>query len=695
MMSLIAEILIVIFSSWVLTKRYFKIELLSDSILTCFILSFGQIILVTTILGTLEKLYFFNVFIAHCVILLLVLLIFHRKSAALIPTKPDIKPFLNNKLLLLAISIFFSFALVSIYNNLINPPQDADSLLYHLAFPASWIKSGTLDNPFFIFGSNPILFPGSLVDGVPSYYPINTELFFTWLLMPLKNAFLADLGEVPFYLVGIIVFYSILKKYGVDHKIALLSGFLWVLIPNVFKQIKVANNLDVICAVFFLLTIFTLLLLKSSLTIKNAILFGISAGIFIGTKFNNVVYFLALLPFTLYIFYTQTKREKTPFGKILQFVIVVILMIVLFGGYMYIKNYIYTGNPTFPVEFKVFGKTIFKGLFDSELLRRQMFGNDALNFFRIFREGLGLQFFVLILPCTFLPLFFFSYLKKHVSPLGEYLLFFLTPLISLILFKIFIDVYIARYFFPYLSLGLVTAVVFLTRFPHGKKYFYVISSVSIIYAVFQLAHRFELILSIMLSLLSFIFLLRYKKLVINSYENRNLAKIILGGSLLVFLSLSYLNNKYNDEEYDRYISSLSKKEKWQVDLRKGWKALNEITGSGARVAYTGRQEAYPLYGKGFKNEVRYISINNKEITPYNNPDGHYRQIKDFSAWRDNLKKHRIEYLFIAKPVFENRESPDPDKFPIEDEWASMNPKDFRLVFDNSLSRIYKILIFYD
>jgi len=691
MINLLAEIVIAGSSSWILTKKYFGIKLLSDAILVCFTLFFAQIVLVETFLGVIGKLYFINVYLSHLLILLIVLSVYSRKSGPVF-TKPDVRPFINSNLILFAISIFASFALISIYNNLINPPQDADSLLYHLAFPASWIKSGTLNTPFFIFGSNPIVNPGSAVDGVPSYYPINAELFFTWLVLPLRNAFLADLGEVPFYVVGIVAFYSILKKYNINSKIALLSGFLWALIPNIFKQLKVANNLDVICSVLFLLVIFTLLLLKLDFTFKNAILFGASSGLFVGTKFNNLIYLAALLPLAIYIFYIQVKTRKLAFNMIMQFSAVIISMVILFGGYMYIKNYYYTGNPIFPVELKVFGRTIFKGLLSSHLLKIQMFSSDTRNLFRMFREGLGVQFFALILPGTFLPLFFFRYLKKKVSHFGEYFLLFITPFIALILFKVFIDVYITRYFFPYLSLGLLTAVIFVTKLPRGDKYLSVISFVSILTAVFQLAHRYELIVSIIISLACFILLVSCKKQLFTLYENKNFGKVVLISLILGFLSLVYLNSRYDKEEYGRYISSLSKKEKWQVDLRIGWKELNDITKEGSKVAYTGRQEAYPLYGRGLKNEVKYISINEKEITPYNSPDGRYREIKDFSAWRENLKKYKAEYLFVAKPVFENRESQDPDKFPIEDNWASAHPEYLQLLFSNSLAHIYKVNI---
>jgi hypothetical protein len=153
-----------------------------------------------------------------------------------------------------------------------------------------------------------------------------------------------------------------------------------------------------------------------------------------------------------------------------------------------------------------------------------------------------------------------------------------------------------------------------------------------------------------------------------------------------------LNNKYDKEESRRCTLGFSKKESWQVDIGKSWQWLNENTGRGANVAYAGRQEFYPLFGTKLKNNVRYISINEREPDPYNKPDGLLRAKKDYHAWRNNLKKNNIEYLFIALPFFENREVDDPSKFTIEDEWALGHPEEFELLYSNSLARIYKIKI---
>lgn len=125
-------------------------------------------------------------------------------------------------------------------------------------------------------------------------------------------------------------------------------------------------------------------------------------------------------------------------------------------------------------------------------------------------------------------------------------------------------------------------------------------------------------------------------------------------------------------------------------MGRSFRWFNTETGKGARVAYTGRPDFYPLYGSGLKNRVTYVSVNAKEVTPYNKPDGLFRKARDFYAWRNNLKKEGIEYLFVMLSSAENREHKDTLRFAIEDEWAAAHPEDFKLVFSNSLAHIYKI-----
>lgn len=691
MLYFIVEAMMVIASSWLFTKKYFKTGSFSDLILAGFILFFSQIVLVENLLGIFGKLYFGNVFFAHLLIFVLALLLcINRKTSYF--SRPDLGFIFKSNLLLYALAVFAAFFLAKTFVNLVTPPLSPGSMQQHLVFPATWITSGNLDNPFQIFGSIPILNPAGFETSSASYYPINAQLFYTWLMLPLRNAFLADAGEAPFYIIGIIAVYSILKKYNVNRCIALLSGFLWALIPNIFKQLRLGSEIDVICAVLLLLVFEAVLLLRQDFNLSNTVLFGISVGLLVGTKIINLVWLAGFSPVICYILFNAIKSSRFKLGKKVLFFGVMVLTVILFGGYIFIKNYIFIGNPLFPVNIKIFGKTIFKGLLNSAEYKMQVasWGLDLKKI--IFKEGLGVQFIALILPGIFAPFIFFKYLKDRFSPLGEYILLFSAPLIMLVLYGVSINVYTVRYFFPFLSIGLLSAVIFAAKFSYGNKYLIFISAISIIFASFQLANGPELAVSILLSVFLFMALAIYKKQVAEFYESKGLSKAIFLALAALVLFLVYFNNDYNKEEFNRYPLSFSKKESAQRDIGRGWKALNELTGKGSRVAYTGRQEYYPLYGTGLKNRPMYVSVNEKEMAPYNSPDGLYRKVKDFSAWRNNLKKHNIEYLFIAHPVFNNRESVDPAKFPIEDEWAIAHPEDFQLVFNNSLTRIYKVLI---
>jgi len=690
MINLIAEIVIVALSSFIFTKRIYGLRRLSEFILTWFVLLFSQIILVELFLGSIGRFYFIDVFLFHLFILIISLTCLRKVTFTFV--KPDIGPFLNSNLFILAFSIFSVYFLVKGYLNLIYPPMSADSMQYHLAFPAFWIRNGNLNNPVCIFGSAPTVFSKSIETCATSFYPINAQLFFAWIMLPLRNAFLADLGEIPFYIIGIITIFVILSKYGINGKVAILSGFLWVLIPNIFKQIKTASQIDVICATLFLLMIYTILLLKEEFNFKYSILFGISVGIFLGTKIINIVWFIAALPLFCYIFYNSSKTFKPGAVKIILMLCSVVFMVFLFGGYTYLRNFIFTGNPLFPVDLKLFGITVFKGLLDNVVYKSMIASGDKLNLGRIlFKEGLGVQFLGLILPGMLIPFIFFRQIRNKLKPPLEYWLIFITPILMIILYAFFINIYVVRYLFAFVSMGLVTAVISINLIPRGVKYFYMISFICILASASGLANGGELVVSSVLSIILFTIIFLSRKSIVTFYRSRIFNKVVVSFLILGAVILSYLNVRYDKDEFKEYTLHFSKKEAWQIDIAKGWQKLNELTKNGARVAYTGRQEFYPLFGSGLKNDVKYISINGKEATPYNKFDGKFRKTKDFLSWRENLKKDKIDYLFAAKPFYDNRESDDEDKFTIEDDWAAAHPEDFRLIFSNSLSRIYKVL----
>jgi hypothetical protein len=692
MIILFVEALMVTLSSWLLTREYFGLRLLSESVIVCFLLGFAQVVLVELGCGIAGKLYYHTVFAAHLAIFAFVVILYFKKTRPAME-KPDLGPFFKSNLLLYALSAFAAFFLVKIFVNLPNPPLSPDSLQFHLAFPAAWITQGNLNSPFFVFGASPIVNPGSLETGSLSYYPINAQLFYTWLMLPLRNAFLADIGEAPFYIVGILAIYAILKRYGIEKTRALLTGFVWALIPNILKQLRTGSLIDVICAVLLLMVFYTLLLLKKELSVKHALLFGTALGLFIGTKIINFVWLIALIPFMAYVLSAAAREKKLTFGRKAALSAAAAGVVIVFGGYVYIKNFIYTGNPLFPVSVKIAGKALFKGLLDNAGYKDQIARGDQINIMKvIFREGLGLQFLLLILPGTVAPLIFLRYLKTRLKPLTEYTLLFLTPLMMMVLYMAFINISWVRYIFPYSTLGLVAAVIFVTALPGGHGYLTFVSLVSVTAALFELGKGYELLVSIALTIALSAVFISCKKQIVEFYKTKVFGTVFFAAAGIGALILFFLNARYDRNEFIRYPQTFSKKESWQVDTGRSWKWLNEHSGKGAGIAYAGRSEFYPLFGDHFKNRVNYVSVYDKMITPYNDPDGLCRQKKDFAAWRRNLLSQKIDYLYTVLPCPENREVEDPGAFPIEDQWAAGHPEDFQLVFSNSLTRIYKVIM---
>ncbi|MEW6009467.1 MAG: hypothetical protein AB1629_07530 [Candidatus Omnitrophota bacterium] len=674
----------VIATSYFLALLFFKPkEITIDFLLHCFVIFFAEIIFVNLLLGIASGLTAINIIFSHIAIYLAAFL-FWRKLDYQPEFNLDLDLIFKNWLILFAFSIFICFFAVKLWINLINPPICPDSLQYHLSFPATWLKNANLFNPIVVFGSRPTSAELSAL----SYYPINAELYFFWLMAFLRNAFLADAAQAPFYFIGIISLYSVLRKFSLEKSTAILVSLLWALIPNVFKQIRFGSQVDVMCAVFFLIVLNNLLLLYKESDYKRALIFGTSLGLFIGIKALNIFWSASLAPLFIYYLYLQINKKisKSP-AVILS---IMFLAVVIFGSFSYLRTFILTGNPFYPVRLNLFGKTILPGFIDKMSFSKLFVPWEEFSLKNMFfGEGLGLQFIAFIFPGTFIPflVYLMRFRKINNQDYLKRLLVFVAPLIMLCLYLFYIKAYWIRYFFPYLGMGLISAAVFLNDFEKGKKYITIFGSIAIFSSAAELAHRKELIISLILSIMLFLFLFAKRKSFSLIIKNQFL-KLISISMIIIVGMLILLNADYNKNKFNRYPSLFKGKESGERDIAYAWKWLNENTHKGKRVAYTGRSESYPLFGSFLKNDVYYISLNSKPPIVHYYPDGLYRKERDLKRWLINLKDKKIDYLFIALPYSVSNESSNPKEFPIEDTWAKEHSNIFKLVFVNTKSRIY-------
>ena len=261
------------------------------------------------------------------------------------------------------------------------------------------------------------------------------------------------------------------------------------------------------------------------------------------------------------------------------------------------------------------------------------------------------------------------------------------PILILLLFLFYIRADLSRYLFSYLAVGFLTASLFLSLFKWGERFITVTGFICILSSIGEFCGHVQLGASLLISFLIFIAFFSWDKF---GDKIRKFTKKFLGFGLAAILLFGFwlLAVKYDREEFNRYEFLFVGKESREKDIAYGWKWMDEASSRGLRIAYTGRAISYPLFGQQLKNDIYYISVNDKLPLPHYYPDGLYRKEKNFIYWTNNLESKKIDYLFIMLPFPINNESTDPKEFPIEDKWARENPEIFKLVFSNSKVRIY-------
>lgn len=677
MFALFLEAIIVGLSAFYIASFLNKRNNYPDFLINWFILFFAQIVAVNLGLGIFSRLFLVNIILVDLLFLLAVFLL-ARGNNYFKFNKADLAFIFENKVLILACSFFIAFFLIKIGLQLFKPSAYADVIQYHLPFPAYWVKHGNLFNPIVVFDKNNPNILNAL-----SYFPINAELFFFWLMLPLRNSLLANLGQAPFYIVGILAIYSILRKFLLDKPTALLTGVIWAIIPNIFKQMQYGALVDVICAVMFLVVVNNLLNVFSNPSFPNAVLFGIATGLFLGIKAINIFWFLALAPLFVYILYSIQKGKGLFRNS--GIISTIVLCVLAFGSFSYIRNFILTGNIFYPIEFKLFGKVIMPGAIDKITYSRFIVPWEEFSFRNMFfGEGLGLQFTALIFPGTIVPWLFFKYFKKGEKGRLLHFLLFLVPPAMFILFVFYIKAYWIRYFFPYLGLGLLCSAIFLNAYKWGRRYLLIVSFICIFSSAAELARHTELIIALLAACLLFLFFLLFGKRMVSNRKIFYTPIFLSSAVIILFLFLYCTNLWYDKNEFNRYPFLYSRKEQAEKDTGFSWIWVNEHTGKGMRIAYAGRAESYPLYGTRLKNDVFYISVNDKPSIPHYYPDGDYRKEQNFDIWLKNLRRENIDMLV----VYQMHGSKD---FPVEDAWARSRPDIFKPAFSNSRSRIYYLL----
>lgn len=673
----------VIITAFLLVNRVLRIKSLVDSLVSIFILYFSQIVIMEILLGILGILFLRNLLMLNLAILLGVWLTtrtYRSENLSLDGINKDFLELFNSKTTLFITSVILVFSLVKLLINLVNPPFGWDSLNYHFVFPVEWLKQGNLNTPITVFD-----------DPSPSYYPINGSLFYLWLIFPIKNVSLADLGQLPFFILSFLATYSISRKIGINRKFSFYSASLFLLIPNFFKQLSVAY-VDVMVTGLFLTCIVYLFLLTIEFSLRYVLLYSMSLGLLIGTKTVAFPYsILLIIPFMLILF----RNRKNAY-----LLLIALLITGILGGFSYIRNFFETGNPLYPLEFKLFGDTIFRGVMDMTTYRAHFKPEDYRLSKLLFHEGLGLQSLLFILPATFLALPLALWKRKTKR---EIIYFSILPVLIYLIYRYIIPLANTRYLYPLFGTGIICAFFVIERLKIHKTIIDILVFLCALISMSELAKRQELVISIILTVVVFFLAPFFMKLGRQKKSSITPASLCLIFGFIL-LGMLFLEKDYFKNEFPRYKKMVKYSGFWP-DAAAAWEWLNNNTTCN-NIAYIGRPVPFPLYGTNFKNNVYYVSVNKTEpaklhyflnsryqwgydfLSLHKNleAEGNYRAEADYVVWLSNLFKRNADYLFIYS-LHQTKER----EFPLEDTWAREHPDKFIPVFSNETVRIYRIV----
>jgi hypothetical protein len=675
------------------TRAFFCTQLHSwaDYWLTVGVLLWAQIVAIVLVLGSVGALHYGSILLIVGVTNVLLRLRW-RGNLGQLQRVPLVPPQLGAylpELLLLAFGAALFAVLLGV--NAITPPANWDSWTYHLTFPVEWYKQQRLALVVAPFG-----------DGAPTYYPINVEIVFFWLLLPLRSLVLADMGQAIFVVGAVLGAYSAARHLGFAVRPALWAAILTLLIPMLMVNGVLWSYNDVAMGAAFVIALSFALQFHHEKTLGLAYLCGLALGLFIGTKGPALLYSVPLLVCILYslgIMARQSTLRRTAAVTVAG-----CLAVVPFAAYSYVRNWIVAGNPLYPITISIAEKTIWQGSTTFAWYQQHPF-HAFEPLAMLYQPGYFPHWGALLVAIPYVLW------AARNEPEDRARLCVLLGILGTTfgLFYFRMPIRDVRYLIPVQIVGCLIIAQGLARLQSPRfasALLVVLASVSSAVIILGTMHlvgpslidpqpvssifdiedwpKMWAVLSkpeFAAGLLEYGAALAFAMaLCIFSYIGYvwigtgwrgRWARYVLPGVLV--LVLPFVLQIYDAREFAAYQRFRSTAPAW------AW--LNEHT-DGDTIAFVGTNVPLPLYGSRLKNDVVYVSVNDR-LYRHEYTRQRYRDQAEFASWIDNLAEQRVDFLFISSGELQS----DP---PPEERWAAAHPEAFTLVYDQPPIHIWQV-----
>lgn len=274
-------------------------------------------------------------------------------------------------------AILLAFFCMEVVLNLI-PPISRDALIHHLAVPKLWLKHGGIyEIPWANY----------------AYYPMNIDLLYV-LCLYFKNDIAPKFIHLAFGLgTGLIIYLYLKPKYSRNW--GLLGAVIFITTPIVV-WLSTTAYVDLGMTFFITASVMSFIRWRDDdyKNIKWLLLSGLAMGIAVGSKYNALIAaFILNMILMLSVVWDKHKQTAALWYGILFFVITAFT-----ASPWYLKNYLQTGNPFYPL-FGGFFKSLHHHPIVEATSRQTIEKSQQISFFKMREVMYGESFWeTLLIP---------------------------------------------------------------------------------------------------------------------------------------------------------------------------------------------------------------------------------------------------------------------------------------------------------
>ena len=583
---------------------------------------------------------------------------------------------------------------------LASPSTFWDALSYHVPMVTTWSQTGFLQAIYLPFA-----------EIANSYFPGNGELLYFWSFAAFKNDLLVRMVSLGMWLVLGLAQFRLCRKMGANRQASLFAAILFLTVPIVLAQ-ATEPVLDTASAALFILALGHLYEFGRSGRFDDVALFSVASGLFVGVKYSAPAYVVMLCGALLYAASWQRANRSARWWFSCCFVFAVGL--VALGGYWYVRNLVQTGSPLFPVEVSLLDWVVLPGTFpgshyDYNRLAIHLDEIPAPDSLVAATRGLGF-FFPLAAAASGLSMIgrllgSCRYRRERHMACGyglarEALLVALI-VVSLGLYAV-TPYSIMRYSVDEpvsvesltvgMRLGMVAFAMcvpviatVLSRRPRVLASAWLILPPAMVQSLIS-ANEYSVLwgqvlttkqllvagLVVMVGLAGHLVFRAWQPGTVRTSRQlmAGAAAFLVLAALGVGVGLHQLVQYREDHRYALY-------KKVYGHIADGWSWVGQNAYE-ARIAFTGFNLNYPLYGSQISNEVRYVNIAGDLDDRYDFYEGgDYRAAGSYAQWVVNLEEWTADYVAVGNGT-------------VEETWIAEDEERFSLEYGNSEIRVYRV-----